>query len=286
MGGGRATLTKAIFFGTPEYVLPVLEALHKYYKVVAVVTQPPKLVGRKQIPNFSAVDKWAYKRKIPIIRDIKEEPLPEANLGVVASYGNMIPERIINHFSSGILNIHPSLLPKYRGASPIQSQIIDGLTETGVTVIKMDKLMDHGAIVSSLRDVIEPDDTNETLRTRLFERSAQFLIELLPNYLSNRIKPKEQNHDEATFTKLVNKEDGFVDLKKMDAQEIDRRMRAYNPWPGIWTYVDLDGRQLRLKILAGHIFDENKFIPDKVQLEGKKSVDFDEFKRGYPQIEI
>src|SRR5437879_3001617 len=112
-------MTKIIFFGTPEYVIPVLESLHKHYKIVGVVTQPPKLVGRKQIRTFSHVDNWAHKHKIPVITSLSEV-LPEAKLGVVASYGKIIPKSVIDHFGSGILNIHPSLLPKYRGASPIQ----------------------------------------------------------------------------------------------------------------------------------------------------------------------
>src|SRR5581483_6897875 len=112
-------MLKVIFFGTPDYVIPILENLHKYYKVVGVVTQPPKLAGRHQEKTFSAVDTWAYKHKLNIIHFWDQE-LPPADLGVVASYGKIIPQEIINHFKYGILNIHPSLLPKYRGASPIQ----------------------------------------------------------------------------------------------------------------------------------------------------------------------
>lgn len=272
-------MIKAIFFGTPDYVIPVMEALYKNYKLVAVVSQPPKLVGRKQIRTFSPVDNWAHKRKIPVITDLTKE-LPEANFGVVASYGRIIPERVIRHFPNGILNIHPSLLPKYRGASPIQSQIIDGVTETGVSVIKMDEKMDHGPIVSILHDEITPVDTNETLRRRLFEKSADFLIELIPNYLSGKIKLKEQNEDEATFTKIMKREDGYVDMKS-DPIVIERKFRALKPWPEIYTMAG--GK--RLKILGLHL-EEGKLILDRVQLEGKKSVSFEEFKRGYPELKI
>ncbi len=108
-------MIKVIFFGTPDYVIPIVEKLHKNFKLVAVVTQPPKLVGRKQLRTFTAIDDWAHKRKIPVIVDLGEE-LPVADLGVVASYGRIIPETILNHFKDGVLNIHPSLLPKYRGA--------------------------------------------------------------------------------------------------------------------------------------------------------------------------
>lgn len=271
---------KVIFFGTPDYVIPVMEAMYKNYKLVGVVTQPAKLVGRKQVRTFSPVDNWAHKRKIPTFTTLGEK-LPEANFGVVASYGRIIPERVIKHFPNGILNIHPSLLPKYRGASPIQSQIIDGVTETGVSVIKMDEKMDHGPIVSVLHDEITSEDTNETLRRRLFEKSADFLIELIPNYLSGKIKLKEQNEGKATFTKIMKREDGYVDLKKSTPIEIDRKFRALKPWPEIYTMAG--GK--RLKILGLHL-EDGKLILDKVQLEGKKAVTFEEFKHGYPVIEF
>lgn len=273
-------MVKVIFFGTPEYVIPILENIFKYYKLVAIVTQPPKLVGRKQIKMFSPVDNWGYKRKIKVITD-PNEVLPEADLGVVASYGKIIPQMTINHFKYGILNIHPSLLPKYRGASPIQHQIMNGEKEVGVSIIKMDEKMDHGPIVSSFKDEITDTDTNETLRKRLFERSAKFLIDMLPNYLSNKINLKPQDEDMATFTKTIDRNEGLIDLTKDNPIEIDRKFRALHPWPGIWTKVE----DKRLKILKLHLEGE-KLILDKVQLEGKKPVTFEEFKRGYPQIEL
>src|SRR5258708_4570554 len=217
-------MIKVIFFGTPSYVIPILENLHKAYKLVAVVTQPPKLAGRKQLRTFSPVDTWAHKRKIPVITDLRQD-FSEANLGVVASYGKIIPQNIIDMFGNGILNIHPSLLPKYRGASPIQGQIINGEVETGITIIRMDSKMDHGPILSQLKDEVYDTDTNETLRNRLFERSASFLIELLPNYLGNKIKLKEQNDEEATYTKIIDKDDGYVDLKTASPLEVDRKLR-------------------------------------------------------------
>src|SRR5260221_7463992 len=287
-----SAITKVIFFGTSDYVIPILEALNKNFKLVGVVTQPPKLVGRKQLRTFTAVDDWAHKRKIPVITDFREE-LPNAGLGVVAAYGRMIPDEILSQFKDGVLNIHPSLLPKYRGASPIQNQILDGVTETGVTVIKMDSKMDHGPIISSLRDVITPEDTNETLRTRLFERAAPFIIDLIPNYLNKKITLKEQDEEEASFTKIIDKNDGFIDPEDVkvaltnseEANYIERFVRAMTPWPEVWTKVILRPTEMvkRLKILKVHV-NEDKLVLDKVQLEGKKPVSFEEFKRGYPQM--
>ncbi len=285
-------MTKIIFFGTPDYIIPILEALHKNFELVAVVTQPPKLVGRKQLRTFTPVDDWAHKRKIPAITDFADN-LPEADLGVVASYGRIIPDSVLNHFKSGVLNIHPSLLPKYRGASPIQTQIIDGLTNTGVTVIKMDSKMDHGPIISSFQDVITQEDTNETLRKRLFERSSDFIINLIPNYLNKKISLKEQEEKNATFTKIIDKNDGFIEPSDLEASftnsvkaiYIDRFVRAMAPWPEVWTKVILKPGEMvkRLKILKVHV-ENDKLILDKVQLEGKKPVSFEEFKRGYPQM--
>lgn len=286
---------KIIFFGTPDYVIPVLEAIHKEYddnfeqSLMAVVTQPPRPTGRKHFVTYSAVDDWAHKRKgIEIIRDLKSKEFPEADLGIVAAYGKIIPDDIIKKFKFGILNIHPSLLPKYRGASPIQGALLNGETETGVSIIKMDEKMDHGPIVSSFKEPILSDDTNETLRKRLFERSAEFLINLIPNYIGGKIKLKQQDHEKATFTKIVERMDGFVNMNDEKAAEIYRKFRAYTPWPGIWTNVQLsnvDKESKRVKILKAHMEDE-KLVIDEVQLEGKNAVSFEEFRLGYPDFKF
>lgn len=277
---------KIIFFGTPDFVVPVVAALHKNFpdSLVGVVTQPPKEVGRDKKIERSTIDNWGYKHKIQVIYDYKD--IPEADLGVVAAYGKIIPQEIINNFEYGILNIHPSLLPKYRGASPVQFQIANGETQTGVTIIKMDDKMDHGPIISQLRDEILPEDTNATLRERLFEKSAQFLVELIPNYLSNKINLKEQSHDDATFTKILTKNDGFVGDPFTDLISTERKFRAFQPWPGIWTFIKLtSSEQKRLKINKLHL-ENGELILDEVQLEGKNPVSWSEFKHAYPQFEF
>lgn len=281
---------KIIFFGTPEYVIPVLELLHKTYnrpnherELIAVVTQEPKKVGREQTIERSAVDNWAFRHKIQIITNLNE--VPEADLGVVAAYGNIIPQNIISKFSKGLLNIHPSLLPKYRGASPIQSAIIAGDTLTGVSVLLMDEQMDHGPLISQFKEEILNDDTNETLRTRLFERSAQFLIDLIPNYLNGKVKPKEQKHDEATFTKLIKKDDGFIKNPLKDPLTTDKLFRAMQPWPGIWTLITINKEPLRLKVNKLHL-EGSELVLDEVQLEGKNPVSWDQFSAGYPDYKF
>ena len=269
---------KIIFFGTPEYVVPILSKLAKIHEIVAVVTQPPKSVGREQFKKYSPVDDWAHKRDIKILRDLDTKQFPDAELGVCAAYGKIVPETVINRFKFGILNIHPSLLPKYRGASPISTTIANGDTETGVTIIKMDEKMDHGPIVTFFKEEILPDDTTESLRKRLFERSADVLIQLIPAYVSGKVKPKEQNHGEATFTKVLTREDGFIHLKEKTPKEAERFIRAMNPWPGAWMRLE---NQKRLKLLKAHS-EEGKLVLDEVQLEGKDPVSWKQFKAGYP----
>lgn len=283
---------KIIFFGTPDYAIPILKALAKHYEISAVITQAPKPVGRKQLLQYSAVDTWAFKRKIAIFHSTGElvKKGASAELGILAAYGEKIPKNVIASFTHGILNIHPSLLPLYRGASPIQAAIASGDSQTGVSIIKMDEELDHGPIVSQFKEEINPNDTTGSLRRRLFERSAQVLIDLIPNYLKGKIKSREQDHDKATFTKSLKKEDGFVDLKKAKPQEAERFIRAMDPWPGCWTYVqlaeDLKHKAKRLKILKAHIersaLDVEHLVLDEVQLEGKNPVSWKQFSEAYP----
>ncbi|MBI3443644.1 methionyl-tRNA formyltransferase [Candidatus Woesebacteria bacterium] len=269
---------RIVFFGTPDYVLPIVKVLPN---LAAVVTQSPKGVGRKKFITRSAVDNWAYKHQVPVVYDLNK--VPKFDLGILAAYGKIIPELVIRNLKYGILNIHPSLLPKYRGASPIQAAILNGDEETGVTIIKIDKLVDHGPIISQFREEILPTDTSASLRARLFERSAQVLAALIEPYLQGKIKPREQNHKEATYTKIVKKEDGFVDFKKDNPVDIERKLRAYELWPGIWTLVD--GK--RLKILKAHLdISHQSLVIDTVQLEGKNPVSWEEFRRGYPNARL
>lgn len=272
---------RIIFFGTPDYVLPILNKIHKEFvtgpgksPIVAVVTQEPKPVGRKQILTYSPVDKWAHDRNIPVIYDLNK--VPKADLGIVASYGRIIPKFLISNFKFEILNIHPSLLPKYRGASPIQASIIAGDKITGVTIIKMDEGMDTGDIVTQFKEEILETDTFESLRNRLFEKSASVLTELIEPYMKGKIKLKKQNNEEATVTKIITKQDGFVDLKNDTPIKIERMLRAYTPWPGIYTILKIKNeKEKRLKIL------EYKNGPITVQLEGKTPVSWIVFKRAY-----
>jgi methionyl-tRNA formyltransferase len=297
MGGGRAYL-KIVFFGTPDYVLPVLTAIHKKFvtgpgksPIAAVVTQSPKPVGRKQIITYSPIDKWAHEHGIPMHYSAAELAIDsvEADMGILASYGEIIKRDVIDLFPHGILVIHPSLLPKYRGASPIPAAINAGEAVTGVTIFKMDEKVDHGPIISQFKEDILPTDTTETLRARLFERSAEVLVELLTPYLQGKITPKVQDDSRATYTKIVTRENGFIDLNKKSPEEAERFIRAMQPWPGAWTQIKLtivtprdNNEQFtkRLKIHKAHV-EEGKLVLDEVQLEGKEKVSWKQFKDGY-----
>lgn len=304
---------KIVFFGTPDYVTPVVKLIRS--SVVAVVTQSPKAQGREKKITYSPVDRWAHKKKIPIFyrsQDLTRKKVV-ADMGVLAAYGEIIPETVIKHFKYGILNLHPSLLPQFRGASPIQAAIATGLKQTGVTIIRLDSKMDHGPIVSQFKEDILPGDTTGSLRERLFERGARVLVELLEPYLKGKITPREQDHAQATFTTLVQKGHGFippeflsgvlkgVPLKKKweipfvknyslvpTPYTLSCFIRAMDPWPISWTLVQLNSKSearntKRLKILKAHL-DGEKLVLDEVQLEGKNPVTWKQFRAGYPKV--
>lgn len=300
---------KIAFFGTPDYCLPILKSLPS---VIAVVTQKPKPVGRKKILTYSPIDKWAHKKKLSIFYSSKEfvESKIKADLGILASYGEIIPKKVINMFPHGILNIHPSLLPKFRGASPVRATIVSGEKQTGVSIIKLDEELDHGPIISQFTEPVQTQDTTETLRKRLFEKSAEVLSTLIEPYIKNKITPRKQDHKKATFTTQIIKKHAFIPPKYLTAalagktakdkwnipfikncvlhptcRVLHNYIRAMKPWPIAWTEVTPAKGQKpkRLKILKAHL-EAKKLVLDEVQLEGKKPVSWKQFKQGYPKV--
>ncbi|OGU55491.1 MAG: hypothetical protein A2V66_10360, partial [Ignavibacteria bacterium RBG_13_36_8] len=286
---------KLVFFGTPDYVVPIVDGLLKHFRtnanphpISAVITQAPKPSGREQFMAYSPVDEWAYNKKIPKFFDpmdlIKENIF--ADIGVLASYGQFIPDDVINHFKYGILNIHPSLLPLWRGASPIQASIISGDVKTGVSIIKLDDKLDHGPIVSQFKDEVLDSDTTETLRKRLFERSAEVIPGLIEAYVAGKITPKNQDEEKVTFTRQIKKEDAFIPPEYLSAvmqgatlqkewgipwikvnksvyslqtsaHSVNNFIRAMDPWPRAWSNIKIsrykDIKILRIKILKAHV---------------------------------
>lgn len=224
---------------------------------------------------------------------VKMEEKPD--VGVIASYGKILTPEILALPQHGVLNIHPSLLPKYRGSSPVQAAILNSDKATGVTIIKTDEKVDHGPIVAQFKEEIKADDTAESLYNRLFTLGAEVLKTILPTYLEGKIELREQNHSQATYTKKLTRDDGKIDWKKPD-DYLERFIRAMHPWPGAWTEVNLaptiqDRKakpildRKRLKILKAYL-EKGKLILDQIQLEGKKPVTWKQFQEGYPKAKI
>ena len=238
---------KIVFFGTSEYAIPSLEALAKAgYDIAAVVTQPDKPAGRKQEPFPSPIKQAALDLGLKVIQPVSlnsKFEIPDSDLFIVASYGKIIPGAILALSKFGTLNIHPSLLPKYRGPSPIQAAILNGDAETGVTIIKLDEEMDHGNIIANIESRIENLENYKSLHDRLAKLGAELLIQILPKYIGGEIKPIPQDHAQATFTKIITKDDARIDWSQ-SAEEIDRMVGAYHVWPVAWT--TFGGKRLKI----------------------------------------
>lgn len=283
--------TKIIFFGTSEFAVPALEALVKEgYSVVAVITAPDKPVGRKQILTPPPVKLAAEKLGLKILQPEKLKGNQKlisllayklaADVGVVASYGKIIPKEILEIPKHGLLNIHPSLLPKYRGPTPIQSALLNGDTETGVTILEVDEQVDHGPILKNGKWKMENGIKYEELENQLAKLGAELLIKILPDYLKGKIKPKGQDHSKATFTKLLKKSDGEIDWNK-SAQEVYDKFRAFHRWPGIWT--TWQGKILKIT--------DCKISGDKIEIlrlqpAGGKDMALKEFLTGHPDFAL
>lgn len=278
------TKPRIAFWGTPEFALPVLEALHAAgLTPELVITVPDKPLGRKQIMTPPATKVWAEKYGIRVDQPEKlKEYTPEGNwdLFVVAAYGKIIPQRILDIPKYGNLNIHPSLLPKFRGPSPVQTSVLEGVTETGVSVMLLDAQMDHGPILAEAPYTATGREMHIDLTNTLFQIGGAMLVEIIPIWIAGTVVPQEQDHTAATITRKFITEDGLLDFKTMSAVEIDRRVRALNPEPGTFTYFEDNGKKLRLKILETDIV-EGKLILKSVQPEGKTPMTGESFKKRY-----
>ena len=278
---------KIVFFGSSKFVIPILEVLRKNFDLKLVVTtENPKLNLASQgdaLRSWSVV-KFCVENKISYLSvsnlsdpnlKLKIENL-KLKIAVLADFGLIIPQQILNVFPMGIINIHPSLLPKYRGPTPVQTAILNGEKIMGVTIIKLDQEVDHGPILAQEEEKILASDTAESLYKRLFKKGANLLLKVLNKYLEGSLKSTPQNHREATFTKPLTRQDGYLDVSNAvtAVTKIDRMIRAYFPWPGTWTELKIKNHELRIKLLP------NK----KIQVSGKKPVSYKDFLNGYPQI--
>ncbi len=239
------------FMGTPEFAVPSLQALHETWEVALVVTNPDRPKGRGRRLQASPVKQYAEQEGLEVFqpRSLKKPEVME-RLGrvepdviVVAAYGKILPPRILALPRLGCVNVHASLLPKYRGAAPIQWAIIRGEQETGVTIMLMDEGLDTGPILATASEAILPEDTAGSLSERLAKLGARLLVETLPRYASGEIQPRPQPAQGATRAPMLRKEDGWVDFGQ-PAQAVANRIRGTDPWPG--AYCLLAGERLKL----------------------------------------
>ena len=250
--------------GTPELSRASLEKLAGKFPIAAVVTQPDKPRGRDLKLQFSPVKILAGKLKLPVLqparaRDekfISELRELKPNLIVVVAYGQILPQTILDLPKFGCVNVHTSLLPKYRGASPIQSAILNGETDTGVTIMKMDAGLDTGGIISQALTPILPEDNSQTLHDRLAQLGAELLVETIPDYIAGKIQPKPQPADGASHAAKIKKEDGKIDWNE-PAEKILNRLRAFTPWPGAFTFLPAEPKPQLLKIWKAEVVGDN-----------------------------
>jgi len=307
-----------LFFGSSNHSLSVLQSLYRTspYKIVSIVSQPARPLGRKKTLSPTPVSEFAKEYRIPLFtpKELDEKTINyqlstiNYQLIIVADYGLKLPKKLINLPKYGALNIHPSLLPAYRGSSPAQWAIWRGEKETGITILMISEEFDQGKIIAQKRIPILPTDTQETLYERCFNEGAKMLIEVLPCWIkycqgeefstssfqfSVYLPPEPQPKNSPTpYARKLTKKDGKIDFAKPDA-EIERMIRAFDPWPGTWTTLkELSKFQVqslkfkvkkdkRIKILKVHLNENGKLQIDKLQIEGKTPISWEDFERGY-----
>ncbi|MFA5185572.1 MAG: methionyl-tRNA formyltransferase [Patescibacteria group bacterium] len=255
---------KIIFFGTSEFAVPSLKALADdgRFEILGTVTQPDRPVGRHAVLTPPAV-KAATPDGIPVFQPekLKDESFkswisdigPSCDAFVIVSYGKILPQWLLDLPKKGIVNVHGSLLPRWRGASPIQSAIAANDPVSGVTIMLIDAEMDHGPILSQIEEPILPDDTGGELHDRLATIGGETLPDVLADYLDGKIQPRAQKHEDATNCRTLTRDDGKLDPNKT-AEDLEQLVFAYNPWPGTW--IEIGGK--RIKILAAMDGDADK----------------------------
>jgi len=301
---------KIVYFGSSTHSLPSLEGLHNddRFEVVGIVTQPDKPVGRKQLVTPTPVSAWAkehgvelltpnsWKKDVAVLDRLKEL---NADAGVLAIYGKILPQSVIDVFPKGIVNIHPSILPKYRGPAPAAGVILAGEAVSGVTIMLLVQEMDAGPVLACEEFEMIGNEIPDAYYDKSFKLGNDLLMTILPRYLSGEMEPTEQDHSQATYTHMLNRDHGKIDWKA-SPEEIERLVRAYTPWPGTWTDVWVryeDGTILlekemrerlglladttewegvarkRMKVLSV-VLEGGVLHLDQVQLEGEKPQSF------------
>lgn len=286
---------KIAYFGSPDFAATLLEQIiidaELDLEVVLVVTQPDKKAGRKQELTPTPVKNIAKKYDIEIYdRELKNpdliSKLENVELCLVYAYSKIIPEELLKVPRLGFWNIHPSLLPKHRGTSPMAQPLLQGEKKTGVSLMLMDKEMDHGPILAQATFDISDTMNRQDLEKKLTELGYKLFKNTVSN--SGSLHPHYQDHSKATYTNKLKKDDGFVSFQQLkeaiegkEPAHLINLFRALYPWPGIWTKVIINTQERRLKITDVDLTTRNYFIIKRIQLEGKNEVDFQTFNAAY-----
>ncbi len=270
----QSTNMKLVFFGSSKYVLPIIQVLKDNFDLALVITTEKNPID--------AIPSTCIKNKIPYISvfnlhdlNLKSKILNlKSDLAVLADFGLIIPQDILNLFSKGIINLHPSLLPKYRGPSPVQAAILNGDKKTGISIIKLDEKMDHGPILFQKEENISEFDTTENVYEKLFKIGSKYLYQAIKQYTNSQALTPQDN-SKATFTSLLKKSDGSIDIESPPPVErIKTMIRAYFPWPGVWFKWKMEnGKWKILKLLPN----------EEIQVEGKKPMSYKDFMNGYAE---
>lgn len=299
-----------VFFSSSDLAGVFLEKMKQAgLAPTLIITMPDKPAGRGLELEEPEAKKWAEANNIPCMQpETLDEPFTDKlrsknyNLFVIAIYGKILPKAILEIPEKGALNVHPSLLPRWRGADPIRAAILAGDEKTGVSIILIDEKADHGPVLAQEELKHSINNTQySALKNELAELGGKMLIETIPKWLAGEITPKEQDHKLATYTKKITKEDGRINWNE-PAEIIERKIRALNPWPGTYAFWDkkrikiLEGRELGNGVfkLPGEVFrDESGFavacaksaiLVKKLQMESKKEQESGDFLNGHPDI--
>ncbi len=300
-------MADVVFMGTPDFAVPALQRLIAHHHVIGVVTQPDRPAGRNRQVQMSPVKQLAIDHNIPVFQPEKIRR-PEAvetlrqwepDVYIVAAFGQILPQAVLDIPPHGSVNIHASLLPRWRGAAPIQAVIRAGDSETGITIMRMDAGLDTGPILTQRAIPIAPDETGQSLHDKLSELGGDLLIDTLPGYLGGSIQPQAQDNALTTLAPRIDKEEGHIDWRQT-ASQIERTVRAFTPWPGTYTlWKDQSVKILSGRVIAGRAepgqvvasgdstaigTGAGLFVPERIQLAGRKAVTLVEFLRGYEQF--
>ena len=262
---------RIVFFGSGYYVIPIVEKLLEHNLLLVVTTE----IEGKFIQYLRNNNIPFLQSKLKSEEDIKKVMDLNPTIGILASFGAIIPKKIIGLFPLGILNIHPSLLPKYKGPSPIQFTILNGETSSGTTIIKLDDKVDHGPIVDQQTTVLDGSETLQTLTEKLFLLGSHLISKIVQNIENGlAIEERQQEEKNESWTKKVFREDGKIDLNNPPEKEVlKRKIKAFYPWPGVYLTASLSGNRKIIKLLP----------EGKIQVEGKKPMTYKDFTNGYSE---